>query len=154
MRQPSAKEPVQIRHGTTDDAEAVCDLAEQLAQSFPFSQARFHDSYTAVLTTDDACLLVAADGDGVHGYLLGFSHRTFYANGPVAWVEEILVRPDARGRGIGRALMQALERWAIQRNCALSALATRRAAPFYLALGYEKSATYLRKVLPTRAPPA
>ncbi len=145
-----SRSSVQIRYGTTDDAEAVCDLAGQLAQSFPFSQARFHDNYAALLSSDDACLLVAADTDGVLGYLLGFSHRTFYANGPVAWVEEILVRPQARGRGIGRALMQALERWATQRNCVLSALATRGAAPFYLALGYEESATYLRKVLPVR----
>jgi hypothetical protein len=29
----------------------------------------------------------------------------------------------------------------------LVALATRRAAPFYLALGYQESAAYLRKVL-------
>src|SRR5436305_5105134 len=145
--------PVQIHYGTAADADAVCDLAGQLAQSFPLSPARFHDSYAAVLSTDDACLLVAADSDGVVGYLLGFSHRTFYANGPVAWVEEILVRPQARGRGVGRALMEALERWATQRDCGLCALATRRAAPFYLALGYEESATYLRKVLPRREPP-
>ncbi|WIX89658.1 hypothetical protein [Amycolatopsis sp. DG1A-15b] len=59
-------------------------------------------------------LLVAADSDGVLGYLLG---------------------------------------WAARRNCALSALATRRATPFYLALGDEESATYLRKVLPTRELP-
>ena len=139
---------VQIRYATTEDAEAVCDLAGQLAQSFPFSPARFHDSYGALLSTDDACLLVAADNDGLLGYLLGFSHHTFYANGPVAWVEEILVRPQARGQSIGRALMRALEHWATQRDCALVALATRRAAPFYLALGYEESATYFRKVLP------
>jgi GNAT superfamily N-acetyltransferase len=148
-----SRSSVQIRYGTTDDAEAVCDLAGKLAQSFPFSPARFHDSYAAVLSSDDACVLVAAEGEGVLGYLLGFSHRTFYANGPVAWVEEILVRPPARGQGIGRALMQAWERWATQRNCVLSALATRRAAPFYLALGYEESATYLRKVLPSRGQP-
>jgi len=30
----------------------------------------------------------------------------------------------------------------------LVALATRQAAPFYLSLGYEESATYFRKVLP------
>ncbi|MEU4520401.1 GNAT family N-acetyltransferase [Amycolatopsis sp. NPDC024027] len=144
---------VDIRYGTTDDAEAVCDLAGQLAQSFPFSKARFHDNYAAVLSTDDACLLVAVNSNGVLGYLLGFNHRTFYANGPVAWVEEILVCAQARGRGVGRALMRELERWATQRNCALSALATRRAAPFYLALGYEESATYFRKVLPTRELP-
>src|SRR5947207_801798 len=143
-----SRSPVQIRHGTVHDAEPVCDLAGQLAQSFPFSPARFHDSYAALLSTDDACLLVAADGDEVLGYLLGFSHRTFYANGSVAWVEEILVQPRFRAQGIGRALMQAFERWAVDRRCAVAALATRRAAPFYVALGYEESASYLRKVLP------
>jgi len=80
-------------------------------------------------------------------YLLGFRHLTFYANGPVAWVEEVFVRGQHRGRGIGRALMSGFERWAAARNCALIALATRRAAPFYRALGYEESAVYFRKVL-------
>lgn len=45
------------------------------------------------------------------------------------------------------ALMSAFERWAAARDCALIALATRRAAPFYRALGYEESAVYFRKVL-------
>jgi hypothetical protein len=37
-----------------------------------------------------------------------------------------------------------------RQGCTLVALATRRTEPFYLALGYERSATYLRKVLPDR----
>jgi GNAT superfamily N-acetyltransferase len=65
----------------------------------------------------------------------------------VAWVEEVYVRGQERGRGIGRALMSAFERWAAARDCALIALATRRAAPFYRALGFEESAVYFRKVL-------
>jgi len=43
--------------------------------------------------------------------------------------------------------MSTFERWAAGQGCALAALATRRAAPFYHALGYEDSATYFRKVL-------
>jgi GNAT superfamily N-acetyltransferase len=78
----------------------------------------------------------------------GFTHLTFYANGPVAWVEEIVVRDHDRRGGLGRALMNAFEQWAFDRRCALIALATRRAAPFYRALGYEESATYLRKSAP------
>lgn len=65
----------------------------------------------------------------------------------MGWVEEVLVRGEHRGRGVGRALMGAFERWAAGRGCVLVALATRRAAPFYRALGYQESATYLRKVL-------
>ena len=48
-----------------------------------------------------ARLLLAADGRGVLGYLLGFRHLTFYANGPVAWVEEVVVRRRDRGLGVG-----------------------------------------------------
>ena len=44
-------------------------------------------------------------------------------------------------------LMRAFEQWAAAHGCALVALATRRAAPFYRAQGYAESATYFRKIL-------
>jgi GNAT superfamily N-acetyltransferase len=137
----------QITPARPGDAGAVADLAAALAQSFPFSRARFDLSYPALLAADDACLLVASGGDEPAGYLLGFQHLTFYANGPVGWVEEVFVRRQDRGRGTGRALMSAFEQWAADRGCVLVALATRRAAPFYHALGYQQSAIYHRKVL-------
>ena len=65
----------------------------------------------------------------------------------MAWVEEVVVRPGDRGRGVGRALM-ARSSSAPRPGCMLVALATRRAAPFYRAAGYEESASYFRKVLP------
>jgi GNAT superfamily N-acetyltransferase len=131
----------------------VAALAAELAKSFAFSRERFEASYPALLATDGACLLLAVSGPEPAGYLLGFRHLTFYANGPVAWVEEIVVRRDDRGLGIGRALMDEFERWADTQGCALVALATRRAAPFYRALGYEESATYFRKVRSLDADP-
>lgn len=137
----------QVRLADAHDAEAVADLAAGLAQSFAFSRSRFRLSYPALLAADGACLLLAVDGPERLGYLLGFEHLTFYANGPVAWVEEVFVRHQDRGRGVGRILMSAFEQWAAARDCTLVALATRRAAPFYRALGYEESAVYLRKVL-------
>ena len=56
------------------------------------------------------------------------------------------MRDAERGGGVGRALMDAFESWAAGRDCALVAFATRRAAPFYRALGYEESAVYFRKL--------
>jgi GNAT superfamily N-acetyltransferase len=143
---------VQVRRARTGDAGAVAGLAGELAQSFPFSRDQFDLAYPALVASQDACLLVAAEDGECLGYVLGFRHLTFYANGPVGWVEEILVRPECRGRGLGRALMSAFERWAAGHGCTLVALATRRAAPFYRALGYEDSAAYLRKVLQYQAP--
>lgn len=138
---------VPIRHARPGDADAVADLAAGLAQSFTFSRASFDLSYPALLAAHDACLLLATDGEEYLGYLLGFRHLTFYANGQVGWVEEVFVRQQNRGRGTGRALMSTFEQWAADQGCTLIALATRRAAPFYRALGYEESAIYHRKVL-------
>ena len=101
----------EVRRATAGDGDAVADLAAELAQSFTFARAQFHLSYPALLAADGACLLVAADGRERLGYLLGFRHLTFYANGPVAWVEEVVVRRQDRGRGVGRALMSAFEQW-------------------------------------------
>jgi GNAT superfamily N-acetyltransferase len=143
----------EIRRARTDDADGVADLATELAQSFPFARDRFGLSYPALVAADHACLLLGVDGEERLGYLLGFQHLTFYANGPVAWVEEVVVRRQDRSRGVGRALMSAFEQWAADSGCALVALATRRAAPFYRALGYEESAAYFRKVLDDQAMP-
>ncbi len=140
-----------IRPAIPADADAVAGLAAGLAQSFAFSRASFDAHYPALLAAGHACLLVAVPGPAPQHaclvYLLGFEHLTFYANGRVAWAEEVMVRGDHRGRGVGRALMTAFEEWARERGCALVALATRRAAPFYHALDYQDSAVYLRKVL-------
>jgi GNAT superfamily N-acetyltransferase len=141
--------PAIVRPATAEDAPVVAGLAGELAQSFELDRASFDASYPALVGDANACVLVAADdGDHLLGYLLGFRHLTFYANGPVAWVEELLVRPERRQSGLGRALMTSFEDCAARNGCALVALATRRAKPFYLAIGYQESATYLRKLTP------
>ena len=140
-----------IRRAGAADVDEVAGLAAALAMSFEFSAASFRENYPALLAEDGACLLLAVSGSETIGYLLGFRHLTFYANGPVGWVEEVAVRDQDRGQGIGRVLMDAFEQWAAAEGCTLIALATRRAAPFYRALGYEESAAYFRKVLITPA---
>jgi GNAT superfamily N-acetyltransferase len=139
--------PGEVRRARADDADDVARLAAELAMSFEFSAARFREHYPSLLADDGACLLLAVSGSMSVGYLLGFRHLTFYANGPVGWVEEIVVLDQERGHGVGRLLMGAFEQWAAAQDCALVALATRRAAPFYRALGYQESATYFRKIL-------
>ena len=81
------------------------------------------------------------------GYLAGYAHRTFYASGSIAWVDEIWVEPEYRGRGTGRELMDAFESWASRRGCVQAALATRGAAPFFKKIGYTSSAAYFKKRL-------
>lgn len=124
------------------------ELVSRFATSFVPERSSFETSLQAVLADESAWLGVAVEAGAIVGYCLGFDHPTFYANGSVAWVEEIMVREDRHRSGVGRILMDAFEQWASDRGDRLVGLATRRAATFYSGLGYEESATFFRKLLP------
>ena len=110
-------------------------------------RAAFENALADIISNDDANLSVAEVDGEVVGYCLGFDHYSFYANGRVAWVEEITVKEPLRRRGLGKLLMENFEEWSSNRGNKLVALATRRAASFYERIGYEDSATFFRKLL-------
>lgn len=136
-----------VRRAQITDLNAVYSLTKDFATSFVTDENAFRASFTAILEEDATYFAVAESQGEIIGYVLAFSHNTLYANGPVAWVEEIMVSAEHRKQGIGRALMNEAEEWAAQRGCKLIALATRRAASFYEVLRYEASAAYYRKLI-------
>jgi GNAT superfamily N-acetyltransferase len=153
-------QPTKIRPAGPGDRDQVWPLARDLATSYVVERPAFDQSFASLLAHRDALVLIAetltnpanpaspkAPGGEVVGYLLATSHPAFHANGSVAWVEEVMVAEPARGTGVGRQLMAAAEAWARRRGARYVALATRRAAPFYEALGYTDSAIYFKKPL-------
>jgi GNAT superfamily N-acetyltransferase len=138
---------IQIRRATPQDIESVLLLVRDFVTSFEIVESKFRQSYAEVLDSSNSIALVADDGGDPIGYCLGFCHDTFYANGRVAWLEEIMVAPSYRRQRIGESLMDSFEEWAKSKGAVLSALATRRAAKFYQAIDYEESAAYFRKIL-------
>lgn len=136
-----------VRRATLDDIDAVFALATMMALTFAPERETFGATYRTVLDDPGAHLLVVDLDDIVAGYLLAFEHPAFFANGPVAWVEEIAVRSDLRRRRLGALLMKAYEREVSSRGGRLVALATTRAGHFYEALGYTSHAAYYRKLL-------
>jgi GNAT superfamily N-acetyltransferase len=136
-----------IRVAKDVDVGDLFPIVAEFATSFIPERPPFQRAFQRLQGDDHACLLVADHDGRPVGYLLGFEHLTFFANGPVAWVEEVAVHSSWRRKGVGRALMAQFEEWSGSRGAKLVALATRRAAGFYRALGYEESATYFRKVL-------
>jgi GNAT superfamily N-acetyltransferase len=140
-----------VRPATLEDLEHVFPLARNMATTAVVDHDVFATSYAQLLQGDDAVVLVAEDSEEddttIVGYLIGFDHPTFYANGRVSYVEEVAVQEDRQGRQIGRRLMEEFERWAVSRSSVLVTVATRRAAAFYDALGYEDTATLFRKLL-------
>jgi GNAT superfamily N-acetyltransferase len=139
--------PIRIRRASSEDVEEVLPLVVDFATSFDIDERIFRESFFRLLESRSALVLVAEEEERLIGYCLGFSHDTFYANGRVAWLEEIMVLASHRRRGVGEALMKTFEDWARKQGAVLSALATRRAASFYKAIDYEESASYFRKLL-------
>lgn len=136
-----------LRRAEIGDEARLLSLVQEFVASFELEPDSYKKSFHRLVRNESAFVMVAeADGQLV-GYILGFVHDTFYANGPVAWVEEIMVHSEHRRTGLGGHLMDSFESWCKSRRAILSALATRRASKFYEAIGYEESATYYRRLL-------
>lgn len=136
-----------IREAEKQDLNSIFELVKVFATSFEPKTEPFTRSFEQILADSSAYVFVAEEDGKIIGYALGFIHSTFFANGNIAWLEEIMVDERFRRTGVGTALVKAFEQAAASVECKLIALATRRADDFYLSIGYEKSATYFRKLL-------
>lgn len=61
--------------------------------------------------------LLAWDGEECRGLALFFMNYSTFLAQPGIYLEDLFVRPEARGRGFGKALLVTLARIARQRNC-------------------------------------
>ena len=120
---------IETRKIVLADSDQVFPLVESFATSFRPERKAFDHSLQHLLRDDSVLMNVSVYKNEIVAYCLAFDHYALYANGRVTWVEEIMVREDLRGNGIGRKHMQYVEKWAVSRNSKLIGLATRRAAP-------------------------
>ncbi|GAB6041687.1 ribosomal protein S18-alanine N-acetyltransferase [Endothiovibrio diazotrophicus] len=93
-------------------------------------------SFRHLLTKGKAATLVAEEEGALAGYIL----TLFHAGTSLARIYSLAVDPAARGRGLGRALVEAAEHDARQRGCAYLRLEVRRDNPpaqaLYRSMGY------------------
>jgi GNAT superfamily N-acetyltransferase len=133
-----------IRPGTARDAATITALIHGLADYERLPR----QTTTGAIRRDGfrrrrrhfETLVCRLDGRPVGLALYTFTYSTFLAR-PTLWLEDLFVRPDARGRGAGLALLRALARIALRRGCARMEWTVldwnRPAIRFYRGLGAE-----------------
>jgi predicted acetyltransferase len=96
--------------------------------------------------------LAAFDGDWLLGTAFYLDMRQWWYGRPVpmAGVASVMVAPEQRGQGVGRALMTALAALMTERGYPLSVLFP-ATMPFYRSLGWEIAGHRHEAVMPSRA---
>lgn len=110
-----------IRPGTRRDAAAIVTLIRELARyerllpevSITPAQVRRHGFGARVYFQT---LICRRKGKPVGLALYFFTYSSFMGK-PILWLEDLVVLPNERGQGAGKAILQALARIAVKRGC-------------------------------------
>ena len=141
---------ITIRPAAPSDAPVLCELLAQLG--YPASVADIPARLNAVANFPRAAAFVATNGYGeVVGLVTTHIFPSIHDNGPVAWLTTLVVLEDARGAGIGSALVKHVEQWAIRngakRLSVTSGMRRKATHEFYEKRDYENTGLRFTKKL-------
>jgi len=129
---------VAIRPAVADDAPALARLLAHLG--YPADPADLPDRLLRLRSGGDDAFVAVIDGETA-GLATVHSRAVLHLARPVAQLTALVVPPERRGRGVGRALVAAAEQWAraqgAERLVVTTALHRADAPLFYERLGFE-----------------
>lgn len=132
-----------IRPATVDDAKAMVPLAHDLG--FKGAEADFSHNLRTALSDPGVSVYVAESGQELVVGWAAAEQRNILQMGRSLEVTALVVAPVLRGRGVGRALMAAIESDALTARLPVvrlrSSVARTEAHAFYEAVGYEVQKT-------------
>jgi GNAT superfamily N-acetyltransferase len=119
-------------------AEPVQLLEESLRSGEPVPD-EFAEALSEAVETGELEVLAARAEGRVVGVAVLAYRLSISVAGLFASIEDLYVRPDARRRGVGRALLEAVEKRCASQGVSYveAQIEDEEAAAFYSALGYE-----------------
>jgi GNAT superfamily N-acetyltransferase len=112
---------LQIRPATEQDVAVILDLIRQLADYERLSDKVIANEQSIRDTLfgerpGAEVLLASLDGE-IAGFAVFFTNYSTFLAKPGLYLEDLFVKPHARGKGIGKALLARLAKIAIAREC-------------------------------------
>ena len=140
---------VAIRPALPSDAVALSDLLGALG--YPAPAAEIPDRLARLNATGWATALVAEDEGALVGLATGHVLPVLHHTGLIARLTTLVVAESARGRGVGRQIVEAIETWGRERGCQRIAVTTALhrdgAHAFYERIGYKHTGRRYQKML-------
>jgi len=128
---------VEVRPSTPSELGKPLSLLEGSLRNGESVPPPFAGQLARAVERGDLELLAAwADGEPVGVTVLAF-RPSISLGATFASIEDLYVKPDARRRGVGRALLGAVEERCKERGVSYVEVQTDEAAAFYMSLGYE-----------------
>ncbi len=119
-----------IRYGNINDFKIIKSIEKKVFYGLAYND----DEIMFMLTRDNSYTFIYENKEP-YGYV------TFFVEGDAAHIESIAVLPSKKGKGIGKALMNAVEEFSLNKKLRKIVLEVRRrnrrAIEFYNALGFK-----------------
>lgn len=115
----SRARPAEVRPAEPGDVPVLLQLVHELAayEREPDAVRATEQDLTDALFTDRSCSAhVAVDDGQVVGFALWYPTFSTWTGRQGLWLEDLFVRPSARGAGLGTALLQALAAVCVERG--------------------------------------
>jgi GNAT superfamily N-acetyltransferase len=136
-----------FRTATSNDIPQLCELIEtlfSLEADFDFDAEKVARGLELFLSdTTNRNIFVAENEGSILGMCSAQLLVSTAQGTPSGWIEDVVLREEARGQGLGPQLLEQLEKWCLERGATrlqvLCCTENQPAMAFYPKLGFEST---------------